>query len=218
MAAREREQGVGAYIGESDGHDRQQPSAADPQRRPAGDRDSEQEGERSHSCADERREGGALAAAEPEEVGEEAERAGCDNGERDRLRAFAGGRAALFDRGQDGASERDDGARERDGGRALAGCERDRERHDGAAGDDRRDDAHRPERERPVEGGEARAAADAGGEAERERASVDRPGADRDRDEQRGESGRLGHDRDGDRRQAARDEAAAEVGGAPDDR
>ena len=100
--------------------------------------------------------------------------------------------------------------------RPLAGRDRERERHDRAAGDDRRDDAHRPERERLVERGEPGPAADArrarrartSGRRARRRAtasatsSATKPAACE-----------ITVDRD--RRQPPREQPAGEVGDAP---
>ena len=97
----------------------------------------------------------------------------------------------------------------------FAGGDRDANGHDRAAGDDRRDDAHRPERERLVERGQADPAADAGEHAEPERAPFDLAAGDRERDEQRREARGLRDHRHRDRRQPPREQPAAEVGEAP---
>src|SRR5262249_11676190 len=131
----------------------------------------------------ERRERAPFPAAETEEIREEAERDRRDRGERDRAGTVRRLRTAFFRRSKHGASERDDGADRGQRSRPLAGRDRDRERHDRAAGDDRGDDAHRPQRQRLVEGGEPRSAADAREHADPQRALVEAASGYREGDE-----------------------------------
>jgi len=116
--------------------------------------------------------------------------------------------------------DHDPGQRERDAepledARPLPARETvdDRDRRPGRR--DRRDDAHRPECEALVERRQADRAAEAGEQAERERALVDRVARDRDGDEQRHEPRRLRDHRDRDRREPPREQPAREVRHAP---
>ena len=143
-------------------------------------------------------------AAEAEEVLEGAERARGGDGEQHGPAPLRLGRAPLLDRREDGARERDDRAGEGQRGGPLAGRERDTERHERAAGDDRRDDAHRAERERLVERREAESAAHAGDQAEPERAAVEAAPRHRPHGKQAGEARGLGEQRHRDHGRAAR--------------
>ncbi len=114
------------------------------------------------------------------------------------MRPLARGGAPLFRRSEHGTCKRDSRPGECDRRGPLAGGDRDRERHDRAAGDDRRDDAHRANGERAVERRQAGAAAGSGGQADCERAAVEVGSAGGEDDQQRGEPGCLGHDCDSD--------------------
>ena len=104
--------------------------------------------------------------------------------------------------------------------RPLAADHADQHRDRGAGGRDRRDDAHRPDRQPAVEGRQRGAAGHAG--AERQRRRPPRPGTGRrTRARTRVPSAtadQLGDEQDRDQRPAARLQAAHEVGGAPGQR
>jgi hypothetical protein len=217
VAARKREERVRGDVGEADRRDGEQVAPPDRERRAQRCRAREQDRKRADARADERRQRVPLPAAEAEEVDEQAERDRGRHREPHGAPALPRLRSPFLSRGEHRAAERGGRAHGRDDARALPGRERERERDDGAAGGDRRDDAHRPERQRAVERREPDAPADAGEEAERKRLSADVP-ADADRDQQRDESGPLRHDRHGERRQAPRQRSAGEVGDAPHER
>ena len=89
--------------------------------------------------------------------------------------------------------------------RTLAGGERNDERHDRAARRDRRDDAHRPERERLVERRKPDPAAHAADHPKQERPRAE-IASHPERDQQRNEARGLRDDRDREHREPARSE------------
>ena len=125
VAAREREERVRRDVAEAD---RERPAAS--HRRGSGATRGRRAragaaGERADPGAGERRERAALAAPEPEEVGEEAERDRRQGCERDRPGAVRYLRPALLGRGEHGARERERraGERRRSSGRSPVAIE-----------------------------------------------------------------------------------------------
>ena len=156
-----------------------------------------------------------MLAREAEEVDEEAERdRGCDR-EEDSAAPARVVRTTFLGRGENSSSQSDHRPAQREPGGPFAGGKRDPERDHGPAGGDGRDEAHRPDRERLVVGGEADPAAEAAERCDPEGTRVELEPVGGQPDEERDEPGGLRPDRDGQDRDATREEPAEEVRAAP---
>ena len=114
-----------------------------------------------------------MACRLPEEEDEAADGKCSADCEGDRVTAPCVACGSFLDRRQHGTGERDRRAGKGEDGRAFTRSQREPEWDDGAAGRDRRDDAHRPSRQRGVEAGEPGTTADPSDHADPESTRVD---------------------------------------------